>query len=124
MQHILIVEDDPDIQELLCVADILITDYSSCSFDMLIAKKICILYIPDVEEYMRRERKLYFNFEELPFPKVKTKKELIEKINNLDDKIYLNKVEKFEEKIGLYENGQAAKEVVKKIKEVVKNEKI
>lgn len=122
--NIIDVSKYPDIQELLCVADILITDYSSCSFDMLIAKKICILYIPDVEEYMRRERKLYFNFEELPFPKVKTKKELIEKINNLDDKIYLNKVEKFEEKIGLYENGQAAKEVVKKIKEVVKNEKI
>ncbi len=122
--NIIDVSKYPDIQELLCVADILITDYSSCSFDMMIAKKICILYIPDVEEYIKKERKLYFDFEELPFPKVKTKNELIEKINNLDNKIYLNEIEKFEKRIGLYENGQAAKEVVKKIKEVLKNEKI
>ena len=106
-KNIIDVSKYPDIQELLCVADILITDYSSCSFDMLIAKKMCILYIPDVEEYMKKERKLYFDFEELPFPKARTKNELVEKINNLNNKTYLNEVKKFEKKIGLYENGQA-----------------
>ena len=47
-----------DMQELIVAADILITDYSSCMFDMMLANKRCALYTPDLEEYLERERGL------------------------------------------------------------------
>lgn len=47
------VTDYPDIQELLCAADLLITDYSSSIWDYSLMKRPCLLYMPDLEEYLR-----------------------------------------------------------------------
>ena len=49
-----------DMQELLAASDILITDYSSSMFDMIVAEKLCLIHAPDLEEYIARERDLYF----------------------------------------------------------------
>ncbi|WP_431800768.1 CDP-glycerol glycerophosphotransferase family protein [Halobacillus andaensis] len=68
-----------DIQELLSISDALITDYSSLMFDYAITKRPCFLYVPDLEEYMKKDRKLYFNVEELPFVKAASNHELTEK---------------------------------------------
>ena len=59
----------PDMQELLRACDLLITDYSSSMFDMAVAGKKCVLYVPDLETYLANERGLYFDLMELPFPK-------------------------------------------------------
>ena len=42
-----------DMQELLCVSDLLITDYSSSMFDITMLKKPCMLYATDIEKYNR-----------------------------------------------------------------------
>lgn len=105
------VSNYPDIQDLICCADILITDYSSCSFDMLIAGKPCILLLKDLNEYLKKERKLYFEFEELPFVKCKDDKELLEKLKNFEIDKYNESAEKFKNKIGMKENGIASKKV-------------
>lgn len=108
-----------DIQELLCAVDFLITDYSSCSFDMLIANKPCLLYVPDLEKFLACERGLCFSFDELPFPKATTEKELKKILLNFDINKYLKEVEKFSKKINLYEDGQASYRIVKRIIELV-----
>lgn len=58
-----------DIQELLAVSDILISDYSSLIFDFALTKRPCFLYVPDLNEYIQKERALYFDIKQLPFIK-------------------------------------------------------
>lgn len=101
----------PDMQELIAAADILITDFSSCMFDMAIAGKPCILYAPDLEEYLEKERGVYFNIKELPFPIAKNMNVLCELLVNFDCKDYHNKLEEFMAEVGSYEDGHAAERV-------------
>lgn len=66
--------------QLLNIADCLITDYSSVFFDFAITKRKIILFTYDEEKYLST-RGLYFDFNELPFTKVHTVKELVNAIN-------------------------------------------
>lgn len=110
-----------DMQELLYVADALITDYSSCMFDMAIANKICFLHVQDLDDYLSNERKLYFDFNELPFYISKTNEQLINNILNFDTNYYRDNLKIFFESIKLYEKGTASKEIVQVIKAVINN---
>lgn len=114
----------PDMQELIVSSDILITDYSGCCFDAMIAKKKCILYVKDLEQYMKTERSLYFDFEELPFKKIKTEEDLTKEIINFNYEKYLDRIEIFDKKIGNNEHGNAAELIVERINKVINNEKI
>lgn len=101
-----------DMQELISASDILVTDYSSCMFDMAIAGKPCFLYTPDIDNYMKNERGLYFTPHDLPFPFARTNEEFIESIMSFDDARYGLQVKKFMEKVGSYEKGNASERVV------------
>lgn len=107
-----------DIQELLLIADVLISDYSSLIFDFGIGKKPCFLYVPDLSEYISKERELYFNIEELPFVITKNNKELKEKILRFDESKYEKDILVFDKKVGTFEDGKCAERVGKKIYEV------
>ena len=107
----------PDMQELLSAADALITDYSSCMFDMAIAGKKCLLYAPDVDNYVKDERGLYFDIYKLPFPLAKTNDELVDKIETFDENCYNLRVQEFMNGIGSYEDGSASKRVLEYIEE-------
>ena len=98
-----------DMQELLCVSDLLITDYSSSMFDITMLKKPCMLYATDIEKY---NRGYYFDFAELPFPLARNEEELIGNIRTFDSAAYDESVESFFEKhIGLCEDGNASKAI-------------
>lgn len=73
-----------DMQELIAAADLLITDYSSCMFDMAIAQKPCVLYVPDLQQYLANERGLYFDIETLPFPIAQNMKQLCNTVKDFD----------------------------------------
>ena len=104
-----------DMQELLCVCDMLITDYSSSMFDFTMQKKPCILYATDIEKY---DRGYYFNFKELPYPVARTQEELIDIITAFDNNRYKAELQKFlDEEIGLFEYGGASKAITEWIKE-------
>lgn len=106
----------PDMQELLQSCDLLITDYSSSMFDMVVAGKKCVLYVPDLEKYMANERGLYFDIEQLPFPKATNMDELCRCLYTWDG--YEDACKQFNKQIGSYENGNAAKAVAERIEEV------
>lgn len=94
-----------DMQELLCISDMLITDYSSSMFDYTILKRPCLLYATDVEAY---DRGYYFDFRELPYPLARTEQELIDLIESFDNDSYERGLQKFfTEQVGLIENGTA-----------------
>lgn len=98
-----------DMQELLCVADMLITDYSSSMFDITMLKKPCLLYATDIEKY---DRGYYFSFTELPFPLARNEEQLMENMQKFDMETYVENVDRFfDMHIGLCEDGKASKAI-------------
>ena len=101
--------DYPDMQELLAVAEVLITDYSGCMFDFSFMKKPVFLYVPDLKEYLEKERELQFSFDEVPFQKAGDFEELSESIKDFVQETYQHDCEAFFDRIGLCEDGNGAK---------------
>lgn len=104
-----------DIQELLYVADMVISDYSSLIFDFALTKRPCLLYVPDLEEYTSHDRQLYFNIHELPFPICESNEDLQMTIDQFDISRYKNNVDTFLARIGSYETGHSCENVMKLI---------
>lgn len=67
--------------DFLNSSDVLVTDYSSVFFDFACTGRKIILFAYDKEEYMR-ERGLYIDFDQLPFPMVETIDGLVAAIND------------------------------------------
>lgn len=65
----------PDMQELLCAAGLLITDYSSSMFDYALTGKPVVQFATDVEAY-QKGRDFYFPLDKLPFPLARSNEEL------------------------------------------------
>ena len=107
-----------DVQELLYASDILITDYSSIMFDMLLLEKPVFIFAKDIYEYSK-ERNYTFKFCELPFSLAKNDIELSENINNYDEMKYRNKILDFKKKLGSYEDGHACERVCKLIEDII-----
>ena len=104
-----------DIQELLAVSDILISDYSSLIFDFALTKRPCFLYVPDLNEYIQKERALYFDIKQLPFIKASSNNDLLSTISTFDEKKYLSELTAFNNNIGSYENGNACERIIEYI---------
>lgn len=106
-RHIRNYEEKEDVYAFLTCCDTLVTDYSSIFFDFANARKKIILFPYDLEEY-EKERGLYMNLEQLPFPVVydvaELSKELQTKIS-YDDGEFL-------ETFCTYDNADAAKRIV------------
>lgn len=110
-----------DIQELLVITDVLISDYSSLMFDFGLTKRPCFLYVPDLEEYTNQDRKLYFDIEQLPFINTKSSVDLVEKIRCFDKEIYNKELDRFLDSIGSFEHGDACEKLVDRISSVCFN---
>jgi len=75
----------PDITELLCVSDILITDYSAVMFDFAITGRPILLYTYDLAAYRDVLRGFYFDLEtEAPGPLLATSDEVIAAVRDVD----------------------------------------
>ena len=95
-----------DMQELLCISDMLITDYSSSMFDYTMQMRPCLLYATDIELY---DRGYYFDLQDLPYPLARTEQELIAVIDSFDEHAYQDKLQTFfTDRIGLMESGRAS----------------
>lgn len=111
-----------DMQELLLITDVLITDYSSCMFDYLLTRGKIFLLTKDLDMYTK-EKGLNLDYYTLPFPIAQSNEELLNNIHSFDTALYEKNTEKFLLKVGMNETGQSGKEIVKRIEEW-KNEKI
>jgi CDP-glycerol glycerophosphotransferase len=97
----------PDMQELLCACDFLITDYSSCMWDFSLTTKPGFLYVPDLE-YYHRERSFYTPIKSWPYPFASTNDELVNIIKNYDAKRAKQKIEAHLNSLGSFEHGNAS----------------
>jgi len=74
-------EELPDIYPLVKETDILITDYSSIYFDFLILDRPIIFAPFDIEQYVKSDRALYYDYYDVtPGPKAKNWPEVFRQI--------------------------------------------
>lgn len=99
-----------NMQELEQTSDIIISDYSSCIFDALIMNKVGLLYASDYSTYMK-ERGMYWNYFDLPFPVSQTNDELYNNICGFDMDEYIKKMDRFKKSIKLVDDGNATEKL-------------
>ncbi|WP_329387046.1 bifunctional glycosyltransferase/CDP-glycerol:glycerophosphate glycerophosphotransferase [Streptomyces sp. NBC_01716] len=103
-----------DVSELLCLADVLITDYSSIMFDYALLDRPMVFFAPDLDAYAA-ERGSYFDLRaEAPGPVVETQHELLRAMEELKQSDTAHRADRarFAQKFGGYESGQAARTAV------------
>ncbi|HEC1780275.1 TPA: CDP-glycerol glycerophosphotransferase family protein, partial [Campylobacter lari] len=72
-----------EMNELLSIVDVLITDYSSVMFDFMVLERPIICYVYDYE-YYKQERGLYFDTNEITHHICKTIEDVKEVLNSKD----------------------------------------
>lgn len=109
----------PDASEILAVADVLITDYSSITYEYAILNRPIIFYDYDLDFYLQ-ERGLYIDVhKDLPGPVVYDEETLYSTLENIEEvrKKYKDKLVEFNEKHNFLNDGQVSKRIVQKMKE-------
>ena len=110
--------DYQNMQELLLAADVVISDYSSCLFDVALRKIPCFIYAKDFDKY-KEERGVYFEMDELPFTYARNNDELINNILTYNHDDYIERWKRFTIRTGLYETGHATEDIANKIIDIL-----
>ena len=97
-----------DIQELLTAVDVGITDYSSWICEYMLTGRPGFIYAPDVEDFTRCERGLYYPLSELPFPVARSDLELGRVIVTFDESAFAVRRRAFLAAKGSTDDGHAA----------------
>jgi CDP-glycerol glycerophosphotransferase len=104
-----------DVTELMLVADVLVTDYSSVMFDFANTGKPMVFFTYDYEDYVRDERGTYLDLPEIaPGPLVEATDALVEALRAVDDDVekYSERYAEFRRRFCEYETGRSAEHVV------------
>ncbi len=104
----------PDIQELLVLADILITDYSSISMDFVLTRRPVFIYFKDFEQY-KIERGFHIDLMHTPFLIAENDMQLEKNIMEFDYNKYKKEVDIFLKRFGYYDDGHASVKVAELI---------
>ncbi len=108
-----------DMQELLAVADIVITDYSSLMFDFALSDKPVFQFATDIDDY-KGDRNFYFQLDELPFSIAQSNEELVRNIGAFRADKYKQSVQTFFDSVGMVRDGDSAKKCAELIDERMK----
>ncbi len=100
-------DNSDNLYEELNTVDVLVSDYSSIIFDFSLKNKNIILDLFDYEDY-KKTRGFYLDVNELPFIGVKTKKELLDAIQ---ENVSVN-YDSFNKKYNSKDNVNGSKEIV------------
>jgi CDP-glycerol glycerophosphotransferase len=112
------VSDHHDVTELLLVADVLVTDYSSTMFDFANTGRPMVFYTHDYDDYVHTERGTYFSLaHEAPGPLVTTTDELITALSDLDGlrRDHADRYARWRQKFCEYDAGHAAADVITEV---------
>ncbi|MFF1785222.1 CDP-glycerol glycerophosphotransferase family protein [Kitasatospora sp. NPDC058243] len=120
--------DYPDPQELLLVADVLVTDYSSIMFDFAVTGRPVLFFTYDLEHYRDTLRGFYFDFEpQAPGPLVPTSAGLLGALRELADTGaalppgYAERHRRFRAEHCVLDDGGASRRVVDRMLELVRS---
>lgn len=96
----------PYMQELLCAADMLISDYSSCIWDYSFTYRPCLLFVPDLQQY-KSDRDFHTPIDTWGFPIAETNERLSYIILNFDELLFKRNMTKHHSNLNSYEKGNA-----------------
>lgn len=100
------VSQHEDMQELLCAADMMITDYSSSIWDYSFLYRPCFLYTPDLEEYLEKTG-FYVDIHEWPFSICENMDELEQAVLHYDEEKNRSRIQDHHRMMGNFESGHA-----------------
>ena len=109
----------PDMQELLCASDMLITDYSSSMFDFALGGKPCVRFALDLDAYMG-DRNFYFDYDEIPFPYATSNEAMKKLIEDFDIETYNTARDEFYKRLNIHEDGRASQRCAQWIEDKLK----
>jgi len=116
LENIQIVRKDADTQELLCITDILVTDYSSIYQDFLLLNRPILFYTYDYDEYVSKRGIYYKHLEEIaPGPILYTSDELLKALrtaNNTSEKYEQKRIE-LRNYFNKYNDGNSSERLLK-----------
>jgi CDP-glycerol glycerophosphotransferase len=106
-----------DIEDLLLVADVLVTDYSSTAFDFAPTGKGVIFFMPDRERYERDERGFYIDPDSgvLPGPIVTDEDDLFERLADPSTSVPAANLSAFVATFAPRDDGSAAERVISEV---------
>ena len=68
--------DYPEMSDLLLIADMLITDYSSSAGDYVLLHRPVVLYQPDLSSFVQSDRDMYFDMKTCPYVRAESESAL------------------------------------------------
>lgn len=107
-----------DMEDLLLISDVLITDYSSVMFDYVLLKRPILFYVYDLENYRDVLRGFNVSLEdEAPGPLLETTDDVLDAISSIDDfeNRYHEAFANFYEKYCSFEHGDACEQIYNKV---------
>ncbi|MCU1535780.1 MAG: hypothetical protein JWP82_131 [Humibacillus sp.] len=105
----------PDITELMLVADVLVTDYSSMMFDFASTGRPMLFLTPDLDEYAGSTRGFYLDFPAIaPGPLLDSTDDVLRSLTSLTqlESAYRDRYDAFRETYAPRDDGRAAARVV------------
>lgn len=122
-ENVFNVTDYPDIQELMMITDVAITDYSSWIYDFVETHKYGFIYATDLERY-NNVTGLYYKLEETPFPVAYNNQQMMDNIRNFDPEQYEKRVKAFLEDKQAVDDGHSAERIVDEINCILNEEHV
>lgn len=107
-----------DVMDILTNTDILITDYSSVYFDFLLTEKPIIFASFDYQDYIKKDKELYYNYTEVtPGPKCQNWNEVLKWVIEFSENPNLYKEERkiIKDKFHKYQDNLSCKRVFDEI---------
>jgi CDP-glycerol glycerophosphotransferase len=109
--------DYPDMQELLCAADVMINDFSSSMWDFMLTGRPSFLFAVDLEHYVETTE-VYTPVSTWPFPQATDNDKLVENILTFDEQKYKSACMRHYQELGGCETGKATQLVCERIEQV------
>lgn len=108
----------PSAEELMAVADVLITDFSSAMFDFSVLSKPIVFYTPDLEDYETVSPRTYVGLKDIaPGPICRDESQLAQAIREVeaDPKGFEEQVADFRRRFMPLEDGNSSARIIEKL---------
>ena len=115
LENVIDVSDFPDMTDLLCISDMLITDYSSCAEDLILSDKPIIIAAFDIDEYKRECRSFNYDIQASGHIIAYDQEQLNRILTTKTEEDYVSSCKKAKDFYKVHETGKSAEMICERI---------